>query len=169
MNCSSKVTRDHLHIRILPPHLRIFRLQLRNPRVRSRTRAKKELEDSRLRARELPLARRANYQADREIRSKRDCRSHRCGRELAIPAAEIVGRLCQTSWRLIQTPHSFTTPSHPSSSRAPAVLRTIHFAARSAPPAKISRLSARCVNSRRSAGPLKITLCSPTLSPSRID
>ncbi len=34
-------------------------------------------------------------------------------------------------------------------------LPTIHFAARNAPLAKISRLAARCVSSSRSPGPLK--------------
>src|SRR5262249_52186034 len=42
-----------------------------------------------------------------------------------------------------------------------------HFAARSAPLAKVSRLCDRCTSSRRSPGPPKSTVCSPTISPAR--
>src|SRR5215510_698716 len=42
-----------------------------------------------------------------------------------------------------------------------------HFAARSAPLAKVSRLWDRWTSSRRSPGPPKSTVCSPTISPAR--
>ena len=60
-----------------------------------------------------------------------------------------------------------SVPARRSSNKAPASGRAPRAPACSAPRAKIMRSSALCMSSIRSAGPAKITLCSPTTLPPR--